>query len=171
MRNVMLVCLVLLSTSIAAAEPERMEANNEDVAMSLAISTTVGGLGIVYAAARSSVPQLAAIGVIGMLVGPSAGHFYAGEWGHALAMTGVRSAAAIATTIGVIESTTSVADGPQPNHSRALDLVVVGGAAYLIATVYDIVDSRTAARRANALTIAPMVGQGTGTGLVVAGRF
>ncbi len=172
MRNVLVVLVLLLGTASAETIADPDVADNEDVAMALAIGTTAGSLGVVYAAARSSVPQLAAIGVIGLVVGPSAGHFYAGEWGHALAMSGLRTAGAIVLTVGVIGAMSTRDDAPPPNHSRAWDMIVVGGATYLVATVWDIVDSRGAARRANArLTIAPTYGATTGAGLVVAGRF
>lgn len=190
MRTALVVLALLLSTSVAIAQPSlapiedpedparpmaatKPDVANPDVAAALAVGTTLGGLAVVAATVKYNLGATGWIGVTGLLVGPSAGHIYAGAWGHALGMTALRTAGALVMTVGLIEATTVYSDGPQPDHRNGKAMFVVGGAAYLIGTLYDLYDARGAVRRENAraLAVVPMASTQGGYGLAVAGRF
>jgi hypothetical protein len=190
MRNALVVLALLISTTVARAQPSmapiadpeeptrpmtatKPDVTNPDIGAALAVATTVGGLAVIAATVKYNLGATGWIGVAGLLVGPSAGHIYAGEWAHALGMSALRTAGALVLTIGVVNATSAYSDGPQPDHRNATSMMLVGGAAYVIGTLYDIYDSRSAVRRANAreLGIVPTVGTQGGYGLAVAGRF
>ena len=90
--------------------------------------------------------------------GPSAGHIYAGETGHALAMSGLRVAGATAFIYGIL-SATVVADDicPQQGCSSSHQhedqnagvIATLGALTFVGATIYDIADAHNAARRYN----------------------
>ena len=191
MRNALVVLALLISTTVASAQPSlapiadpeepahpmaapKPDVTNPDLGAALAVGTTLGGVAIIAATVKYNLGATGWIGVTGLLVGPSAGHLYAGEWAHALGMSALRTAGALVLTIGLVNATTTYSDGPQPDHRNATSMMLVGGAAYVIGTLYDIYDARSAVRRANAgstRTIVPTVGTQGGYGLAVAGRF
>jgi hypothetical protein len=109
---------------------------------------------------------LGVVGIAGMLLGPSAGHWYLGEGvttGLALRLTG-------AAVIGGL-----VLGDPHANH---VGVLIVGGIAgvglWETGTIWDLVTLPRSVRRYNKrqieMQLAPMVAPGT-TGLSVAGRF
>jgi hypothetical protein len=94
-----------------------------------------------------------ALGGLAMIAGPSAGHAYAGEWGHALLFTGLRTGALLLAATGLAEtdcaeSCSGLGDG------AALALGLGGLAASVGLAVYDIWDSARAARRYNTRVLA-----------------
>jgi hypothetical protein len=105
------------------------------------------------------------VGIAGMVLGPSAGHWYVGEGvttGLTLRVAGVAGIAAIAM------------GDPHMNH---LGVWIVGGLAsvgvYEAGFIWDLVTLPRSVRRYNQqhrLQLAPMAGQGT-TGLSLAGTF
>ncbi|MBW2454496.1 MAG: hypothetical protein JRI68_08295 [Deltaproteobacteria bacterium] len=86
----------------------------------------------------------------GAVVGPSMGHFYAGEVGHGLATAGIRLVAfGNAFGLGFLGVATM-----QSSQDRALGWMMLGlagasGAGGLGLMIYDLVDAPSAARRAN----------------------
>ena len=127
---------------------------SEVVATGLALGTTLGGAA--------------------MFVGPSAGHIYAGENGHAVGMTLLRGAGAATFLYGLMTDTI-VADGPKEysQHASARPLMVLGAAVFLGGTLYDMFDAHRAVRRANAengVVVAPMI-SARSAGVAVAGSF
>ena len=147
---------------------------SDGLATGLAIGTTFGGLAMIVAGATVHSGAIATLGGVAVLVGPSAGHIYAGESGHAVGMTLLRAAGAATFFYGLINDTI-VADGPNEysQHPSARPLMVLGAAAFVGGTLYDMFDAHRAARRANAetgLVVAPMVGART-AGVAVTGRF
>lgn len=132
--------------------------------------------------------QLAGIGmiVVGLWVGPSAGHIYAGEWGHAVGWSLFR--AATSTVGGAIALAAALhgdcEDGPPGACDTSTGTVLLGAGLLLAAgasAVYDFVDAPRAAERANQrsaagdLALAPIVsaadGGGSTRGLALVGRF
>lgn len=190
MRNlkVLVLGLVLTLSTTALAQPGQdleepthgmqpapVEESNENVATALAVGTTLAGLGIAVAAVRYENSGAGLVGLAGLLIGPSVGHLYAGEWVHALGTSAVRTAGGFVFLVGLIEATSteqSSGGGSSP-HSDGRSMMLLGGAAYVLTTIYDIYDARRAARRSNehALAVVPTVGQNATVGLMVAGRF
>jgi hypothetical protein len=158
----------------APAEPARSEVT----ATSLAIGVTVGGFATMLVGATTRSEPLALAGAAATLVGPSAGHIYAGAYGHALGMSLVRAAGVVVFAIGVSEMTVVEADGgPWPSggsqRGNGAPLMVAGAATVLAATAYDIYDAHRAARRRNAevgLAVAPTL-MAHGGGVALAGSF
>ncbi len=164
--------------------PELPDAKSESTATMLSLGTTAAGVGLVAAGIESQNSGTAMLGAIAILVGPSAGHIYAGEAGHALGMSLLRSAAVIAIVAGFIDHTTAAVDcldcsgQPIADDHRTGDRLMWGGGIALVAlTVYDLVDAPRAARRRNEhdrmMVMPTMIG--TANGVVPAvgfsGRF
>jgi len=169
--------------------PEVPDPKSESTATMLAVGTTAAGFALFAIGVhggREGSPGMATLGVLSAIIGPSAGHIYAGETGHAVGMTVVRGAGLIAFAVGAIGMTsTTVADciDCAPTHAHddkasSERLMWIGGVAFVASTIYDIVDAPRAARRRNdktkLVTFAPTV-VGTSTGIVPAvginGRF
>nr|HEX4317178.1 hypothetical protein [Kofleriaceae bacterium] len=151
-----------------------------------ALAATGTGYALV-ALASSHHGSLAAVGDLGAalaIIGPSAGHLYAGEYAHVAAMSALRSLALTVIAVGAIDAFSgdlecADAGAPAPgedgscgannsNHGTAIALVGVSG--FVVATAYDLWDAHRAAERSNAkrgsIAVLP-----TGTGFAVAGRF
>lgn len=150
-----------------------------------ALGFTAAGFALAGAGASNHVAALGDAGLALIIIGPSAGHLYAGEKGHALGMSLLRTAAIATIVIGAIDdlagnvecpaysSTPGIYPGDgcstnQQNYGSAI--AMTGGLVLIAATAYDIWDAHRAARRANerpsSLAVVP-----TGTGFAVAGRF
>jgi hypothetical protein len=147
---------------------------SEGLATGLSIGTTFGGLAMIVVGASVRSGAIETIGGAAVFVGPSAGHIYAGENGHAVGMTLLRSAGAATFLYGLITDTV-VAEGPREysQHPSARPLMVLGAAAFLGGTLYDMFDAHRAVRRANAETgivVAPLINAQT-AGVAVTGRF
>ena len=165
------ISLVLVPFLIARAEatPARpAEAPSPGTALTLSLGTTLGGLAVgaglvgAYVSAREKDQLLfggVAIGSAALVVGPSAGLFYAGEarrwtlWtrlGLLVASVGTLGAAAAAGASCAV-GTILEGDGGDEDcgvNSGLIAASAVFGGGVLGLAVYDIVDSPRAARRA-----------------------
>jgi len=174
------------ATPLAEAAPP---ARSESTALALALGSTAVGFGMFSMASQGGsghYDSALALGGLGLIVvGPSAGHIYAGEGMHALGFSALRLGSLVVFGLGVLSSLDLCdADGPctgspsngQPN-SGARALLAAGALGYVSLTIYDLHDSLGAARRASAraLTVRPAPlrtpGGRTAPGLVVAGTF
>jgi hypothetical protein len=155
-------------------------------ALSLSVLGTAAGTGMLIASAQTDSGALSgALGLLGLatsLVGPSMGHFYAGETGRGVAQIGVRAGGTGLIVGGafwlLLECFPFLGaeceGGGGPAILMASGLVVTTGSA-----LYSIYDAPRAARRQNArarrlvLTPAPLVGpdHSSGFGLHLGGQF
>lgn len=135
---------------------------SESTATMLSLGTTAAGFALVAAAGKGDEGSggLATLGVLAILIGPSAGHIYSGETGHAVGMSLLRGGSAIAFLVGVIKATMTYSPaesssdcidwcGGSSDHDDGKTLMWVGGLTWVAATVYDIIDAPRAARRRN----------------------
>jgi hypothetical protein len=117
------------------------------------------------------------------LIGPSAGHLYAGETSHAVKMSALRIGALATFLLGLVPvisaNDSRCGDcGPQPSNDNLLPKLALaaGGVGLVVATLYDLADAPRAARRANlrAFQLVPTAvptSTGMAPGAVLAGRF
>ena len=152
-----------------------------------ALGFTAAGFALAGVGAGSHTAALGDAAAALIIVGPSAGHIYAGETGHALGMSLLRTAAIATVAVGVIdalngsvECAASSTTGPgssdwggscrQPqNYGSAI--AMTGGLVFVAATAYDLWDAHRAARRANERHASSIAVLPTGTGFAIAGRF
>ncbi|HUH04402.1 MAG TPA: hypothetical protein VML75_20545 [Kofleriaceae bacterium] len=165
---------------LAFARPAQAQADDKSpwIATGLAVGVTVGGVAVGAVAesldddASSPATRVAqGVAYAGLVAGPSAGHWYAGEHGHALRWTGVR-AAGLTALVGGIVLVDRYDDGAP--FTSGLALMFVGGGAYAVGLYWDLFDAHRAARRSNRraasrVAVAPMVGPTVG--LQLAGMF
>jgi len=185
-----ILCASLSSAAFAgpgaAGRPSAPTDKGKDpfVASILAFGATALGLGFAVGGQDPARPDAGGsrlvlwAGMSALAVGPSAGHFYAGEVRHGLVLSAVRGVAVFAMAYPWRIVHPTCADCR--STTRGLNLIAWGGlAVWGGLTIYDLLDARRAAHRANdrarSLTIAPTVlptpdGR-TATGLVVAGTF
>jgi hypothetical protein len=169
--------------------PAAPAAKSGDLATVLAVGTTAGGVTAMIAATtladRSNLGTMATLALVGFgatLVGPAAGHLYAGEYGHALGTTVLRGAAVGTIVFGLTANTKACwadcDDSYDGGDNDGAGIVVVGTAALVGLTAYDLWDAHKAAARRNArnddLRVTPTAlatAHGPVAGLAVAGRF
>ncbi len=147
------------------------------------LSIGVTGLGFVgmLAGADNNNEELAWASLGLTLIGPSAGHIYAGEGGHALKMTLLRTGGLLTFVWGAVKSVESGCfDCSEPENSEGEVAMYLGGAVVLVSTLYDLYDSSRAATRYNekaakALTLGPTMMSsakgGTSPGVALSGSF
>lgn len=185
-----LIVLALSSTALAQpaplaapVTPAQPELPHKDEATATLIA--FGGMAVgsltLAAAAKSDNAGLFWLGVAGLTIGPSAGHVYAGEAGRAAKTTLVRAVSLLPFGFGLLVLTANCYDGPPCNRNdgAAEALMVLGGVLFAGTTLYDVIDSPAAARRANrrqerAWRLAPTVvpaSTGIAPALSVIGRF
>ena len=166
----------------------RVDEKHSGFALGGSLVTTGLGLGAIIAGlsdgddGESASSALALAGLTVVVIGPSFGHFYAGEYGRGLALTGVRAGAltmmAFGTGICFFESIFE----PDCDSSTTGSLLITGGLVLGVGSiVYSIYDAPRATHRHNArararqllITPAPMVGpdHSTGIGLQLDGQF
>lgn len=147
-----------------------------------ALSSTALSVGMLATGLVGDQEELAWLGLIGLTVGPSFGHFYAGDAGRALGQIGLRVGALgvmyTGLVVAVFECGFFIGDsGCRPSGGSTL---VVGGLALGVGSVvYSIYDAPRAAKRYNArqqrltFTPAPIVGpdRTSGLGLQLGGTF
>jgi len=164
--------------------PESPDAKNENTATMLALGTTAAGLALTAGAIHSKQGGMGTVGVLTLIVGPSAGHIYAGEAGHALGMSVLRGGGLLAFFVGLIEATSSAVAvdcldcATHSDRESGSRLMWAGGIAFVASTIYDIIDAPRAARRRNdkarMFVVAPSLVP-TATGMApavgVSGRF
>jgi len=120
----------------------------------------------------------------GIWVAPSAGHIYAGEWGHAAGWSLFRAATSTVGAFLIAAASIHSSDCQGADCNTSLWPVAVGGGLVLVAgasAVYDIIDASSAAERTNKrlaatdLALAPILPLGTGAGsmrgLALVARF
>lgn len=202
MRNaVIAAATLLLASTVAAAQPAMtapmeplpapaLETKSGSTATVLAIGTTLGGLALASAGAEHGDGTVVLGGIALMMIGPSAGHFYAGETGHGVKMSLLRTGGLVLLGVGLLTSSTvaycASAEGETGNcstgdsHATGEKMMWIGGATIVGATLYDLWDARDAAHRANekavrSWTVAPSIMAGaTGNtipALTVGGSF
>lgn len=156
-------------------------------ALNLALLGTGTGFGMMVAGARWELEGLSLAGFAVTLIGPSAGHFYAGETGRGLAHTGLRAGAVAAIVVGAawgLVDCLGATDEETCDLSPGATVAIAGGVAVGVGSmVYSLYDAPRAARRHNArvgararqlyVVPAPMAGTGqsSGFGLQLGGRF
>lgn len=170
--------------------PPRAE-TSEAAATGLALGVTAAG----YLLAFSGAAERAHSGVVGgavgamIVVGPSAGHIYAGETRHALGMTALRGVGVTTFAVGLFmglavgDSDTCCSSSEHHDgnhHTAAIGTMAAGAALFIGGTVYDLWDAHRAAARANeraaarALAIVPVLSrgsQGASAGLALTGNW
>jgi hypothetical protein len=141
-------------------QPDEGELVSESTATALAVGTTALGFAAIYAGADSKIDGVGQIGALLALIGPSAGHIYAGENGHAVKMSLLRAGGVTVMMIGLLTLVTAAVDMPCPaaggcvrsqdDHGNTGQLLLLaGGVTYAVATAYDLFDAHRAARRTN----------------------
>lgn len=143
-------------------------------ALQLSLLGTGAGFGMMVAGARWDSSGLSLAGFAVTLIGPSAGHFYAGETGRGLALTGLRVGAVAATlagaTWGLFDCFDLYSEDTCEFSPGATALIVGGVVLGAGSTIYSLYDAPRAARRHNArerrlfLVPAPMAVQSSGSG-------
>lgn len=174
MRNAILAATVataslLVSAGSASAQPAMTapfepapapapEVKSASTATLLAIGTTIGGVALMSSGVDRDNGGVVLGGTILMLIGPSAGHFYAGETGHGVKMSLLRTGAAVVLGAGLLEQTmaancdVSASGGgcsTRDSRDNGEKLMWIGGGTLVAATVYDLWDAHNAANRAN----------------------
>lgn len=174
------VQLPIVPTATVSPSMGDVEAKNPNVAFGLSILSTIAGYGVFVGGIVQDNDALALGGLLGIVVGPSAGHIYTGEYLRGGLASGVRAVGVVAMTVGASlafscfydEECTGSDNGPLWAWS-GLGLITAG-------TIYSVVDSFSSADRVNArrgamLTIAPtpIMGplQSRGMGLSLSGSF
>jgi hypothetical protein len=142
----------------------------------LSAGTTLGGALALVAGVRSGDRTEEALGAVAFAVGPTVGHWYAGErWSSGL---GLRLGGAVAGAAGVGIALTCTSDARDSSCSVGNDLMLAGAALYVVGAVYEIATAPGAAHDHNlrvrdaTFTVAPLASRdGAVPGLVLAGRF
>lgn len=150
-------------------------------ALSLSLLGTVGSWGLVFAVAdmEESGEALGVVGLTGIVVGPSFGQFYAGEWRSGWRQAGVRALAVGGLFVGALWTVSDCFWEEGDCDSPGVPVMIGSAAVGVAATIYSIVDAPFAAERANKkrrqviITPAPMLGpqRTTGYGMVLSKNF
>jgi hypothetical protein len=147
--------------------------------VTLAAAPVAAGAALVTAAVATDNGGLMLLGLGTLVVGPSFGHFYAGERQQGLFTTGARTGGLVLMTAGALMQadpclSDTCTDRDDDDHGGDV-LLVAGAAVFLAATVYDVADAGFAARRSNQrLTVAPTMvsgAAGNAPGMAISGRF
>jgi len=202
MRNAVVTAAatLLLASTAASAQPAMtasmefpapvIETKSASTATALAAGATLGGLALAFSGAEHRDGSVVLGGLALMMIGPSAGHFYAGEASHGVKMSLLRTGGLLILGVGLLASTTAVdcaaIDGELSNcstrdsHANGERMMWIGGATLVGATLYDLWDAHNAAHRANEKaarmwTVAPSIMAGasgsTVPALTVGGSF
>lgn len=170
------VVIVSLLSGVAAAQPETVaEPKSEQAAFGWSLLGTLAPIAITIAGGAFDEPGVMALGTAGMVLGPTAGHWYAGRWvtggliarggGAALMMAGAVQA------LGNIDCETGCSGG-----AAAGPLMLGGAALFVGGTLHDLATAGRSARAYNErqYNVGPtVVGTTTTTtlGLGVSGAF
>lgn len=205
MKSTVIAATLLLSAATAAAQPALTapqpyapppiaEVKSGSTATWLALGTTIGGVALMGAGADRENGGAVLVGAAAMLIGPSLGHFYAGETAHGVKMSLLRTGAAVVLGAGLIASLNTAAclTAADPNgnggscgtseddRATGRRMAWLGGTVLVAATLYDLWDARDAAHRANVrearrTTLVPAVMTGASgarvPALVLGGQF
>ncbi len=162
--------------------PAIREIKKPGTAQLLAVGATGLGLLTFFAAADDNNEELALVGAGLTLIGPSAGHIYAGENGHAVKMSLLRTGALLTFIYGAVKSTEGdcIDYCYENTNNEGEAAMYLGGAVFVVSTLYDLYDSGRAARRFNekaarTLTVGPTMMSsahgGTSPGVALSGSF
>lgn len=155
---------------------------NPGTAQLLAVGATGLGLLTFFAAADDNNGELALVGAGLTLIGPSAGHIYAGENGRAVKMTLLRTGGLLTFIYGAVKSTQGdcIDYCYETNNDEGEAIMYLGGAVFVAGVLYDLYDSGRAARRFNekaarTLTVGPTMMSsakgGPSPGVALSGTF
>jgi len=178
--------LLLLARPALAQEDDPPAPKRADIALGLSLAGTAAGLAALFAASTDGPADKTPIVVAGiglLVVGPSLGHFYAGEPDRALRHVAVRAGALAVMGAGLLVAWSSpCAFGPEndddcPNTRDQVGVGIFAAGAVLGAgsIAYSIFDAPRAADRANDASLmiapAPIIGpsRSTGLGLAISG--
>jgi hypothetical protein len=182
--------LLLVSPAVSAQPSMVTPTNHSDheekspgTALALSLGVTALGFGAAMAADSTHSEGLGWLGAAGIMFGPNAGHWYAGDfWTPGL---GMRLGGGALASIGLMMALSEAFDdwgsedeyesGDDPSMEAAGAMFLVGSALFVSGAVYDIATAPRAARRHNErsrrqISVAPTLGR-ENVGLVVAGRF
>ncbi len=162
--------------------PAIRQIKNPGTAQLLAVGATGLGLLTFFAAADDNNEELALVGAGLTLIGPSAGHIYAGENGHAVKMSLLRTGALLTFIYGAVKSSEGdcIDYCYENDNDEGEAAMYLGGAVFIAGTLYDLYDSGRAARRFNekaarTLTVGPTMMSsakgGTSPGVALSGSF
>lgn len=142
-----------LASPTVATAADAPALKSPGAARAWALSSTALSVGMLATGLVGDQEELAWLGLIGLTVGPSFGHFYAGDAGRALGQIGLRVGALgvmyTGLVVAVFECGFFIGDsGCSPSGGSTL---VVGGLALGVGSVvYSIYDAPRAAKRYNA---------------------
>ncbi|MBA3457885.1 MAG: hypothetical protein H0T42_32685 [Deltaproteobacteria bacterium] len=171
---------------LALTRPAVREIKKPGTAQLLAVGATGLGLLTMFAGADDENEELVLLGLGMTLIGPSAGHIYAGEKGHAVKMTLLRAGGLATFVWGAVKQSESAYDcidycyEEDNDSSEGEAAMYIGGAVFVVGTLYDLYDSGRAARRYNekaarALTVGPTMMSsakgGQSPGVALSGNF
>jgi len=159
--------------------PRLPAAKDETAATALALGATALGYILVFTGIRDENPTAGWSGILLTVIGPSAGHVYAGENAHAGELSLIRAGGLMTMVLGFAstDSGKCVEGGCSSSSSGSPVLIALGAGVFLGATIYDLYDAHRAAARTNAREwlVTPTMMQATGGGvapaLALAGRF
>jgi len=173
--------LVAALPATARAEPvDDTSTADPTIALGLALAGTAAGATALYAGSAADSATIGLTGIGLLVIGPSLGHFYAGEPGRAVRHAAVRAGAVAVMGAGLLVAWSSpCAFGPENDDHcpRARDGIGVGvmAAGALLgagSVVYSVIDAPRAAHRTSTiLAPAPLVAPGGSTtvGLALTG--
>lgn len=137
--STILLCLLLFSSnadSTALVEmPETGEPKSKGTALRWSLATTFVPVLTAYLISTKeniSIEPWLICGIPGLLIGPSTGHFYAGQWGRGLKTAGMRFGM-IAITVGALGVTVF-----NEEYESAEGIAIVGLFAFSGLVLYDI---------------------------------
>jgi hypothetical protein len=185
---------IALSSSVAAAQPAMTqpasgphgEELSENTALAWSVGGTLGAYSAIGLAAATGSDGLATAGILGALVAPSFGHWYAGTW--LTRGMGLRALGITTFVVGVLADNEGCGGlfysghgDPVPEDcsdnfrtTKGTALIFTGIAMFVGGTIDDVVTAPRRARRHNehiqSLAVAPIV-RGDGGGFAVSGRF
>lgn len=183
--------LIPLVIAVTAASAHAQPADATDLqyekspglALALSLLGTGAGVAALFAASEVEDGELVGtLGVAALVVGPSLGHFYAGEPDRGVRHAALRLGAVATMGAGLALFFSSPCafgsenECPETREDLGLTIFVAGALLGAGSAVYSIIDAPFAARRANRaliVTPAPIVGpaRSTGLGLTLATPF
>ncbi len=131
-----------------------LQLKSSGTAMLWAIGTTVAGIAVIGAAFDEESEGLLLLGGALTLIGPSAGHIYAGEGMHAVKGTLLRTGGLVIFTLGALANEQSYDDcydyySCEEDNSDGEAAMWIGGLIVVGSTLYDFYDAGRAVNRYN----------------------
>lgn len=176
--------LATLAPPAQAISPARDTSDQKapETAFVLSALSTAAGVGLIFVGGNANSGELALLGLATVAVGPSFGHIYAGETGHALAHSAVRVGSMGAMLAGVLWDFADCFSLYGASCDRSAGPVILFTSGVVVgasSAIYSIFDASRAAQRHNAraqrfaLAAAPLAGpdHSSGFGLHLSGKF